>query len=128
MFITLVIKGAIVMSFENQILQAIKSAMPQNAEIQVVQGSRELNVGVSWRLSDNPERPNKKSKTISICVTHEAAQDFASASSADQEAAYQRVVTFLSAKLAHFDPQHDAPRYEAPPVEKWVVNSAVVLS
>lgn len=115
------------MSFEDQILQAVKIAMPANAEIQVVPGTGVFNVGVSWRLKDDPERPNKMSKTISICVSHEAAEDFSSASAIDQGAAFDRVVAFLSAKLATFDPRHNVPKYEAPPVEKWIISSGVVL-
>lgn len=114
------------MPFEDQILQVIKAAMPANAEIRVVPGVGSLNVGVSWRLNDDPERPNKMSKTIAICVSHEAAQDFASASQANQAGAYQRVSNFLANKLAHFDPTHNAPRYEAPPVEQWVIDTQVV--
>lgn len=114
------------MAFEDQILQAIKAAMPQGAEIRVVPGVGTLNVGVSWKLNDDPERPNKMSKTIAIVVSHEAAQDFASASAANQAVAYQRVATFLAQKLAQFDPTHDAPKYEPPPVEHWAITSAVV--
>lgn len=115
------------MSLEDQILQAIRAAMPGSAEIRVIPGINSLNVGVSWKLNDDPERPNKMSKTISICVSHDAAEDFASASAANQGAAYRRVSEFLSAKLAQFDPQHNVPRDESPPVEKWVITSAVVL-
>jgi len=115
------------MTFEDQILQAIKAAMPANAEISVVLGIGSLNVCVSWKLNDDPERPNKMSKTISVCVSHEAAQDFASLSNANQDAAYRRVSEFLSAKLAQFDSQHNAPKHEEPPVEIWVITSAVVL-
>jgi len=109
------------------ILAAIQAAMPASAEIQVVPGVGAFNVGVSWKLNDDPDRPNKMSKTISICVSHEAANDFAAASTADQEAAYKRVAKFLAAKLATFDPQHNAPKYESPPVEQWVIGSAVLL-
>ena len=84
------------MTFEDQILQAIKAAMPADAKILVVPGIESLRVCVSWKLNDDPERPNKMSKTISICVSHEAAQDFASASAANQGAAYSRVLAFLS--------------------------------
>jgi len=115
------------MPLEDQILQAIKATMPANAEIRVVPGIESLMVGVSWPLNDDPERPNKMSKTISIRVSHEAAQDFASASAANEGAAYNRVRTYLQAKLAQFDPQHNAPRYESPPVEQWVITSEVVL-
>lgn len=119
-------KGAI-LTFENQILQAITAAMPHDAEIQIAPGIDALNIGVFWKLNDDPSRPHKMSKTISVCVSHEAAQDFSNASATAQDAAYQRIAAFLSAKLATFDPQHDAPIGQMPPVEKWVINSAVVL-
>jgi hypothetical protein len=115
------------MTIDAEILQAIRNAMPPNAEIEVVPGAGAFNVRVYWKLNDDLERPNKMSKTISISVSHEAAQDFASASAADQGAAYERVASFLSAKLAGFDPRHNLPKYEPPPVEQWVVSSSVLL-
>jgi hypothetical protein len=110
-----------------EILAAIQAAMPANAEIQVVPGVEAVNIGVSWKLNDDPDRPNKRSKTISICVSHEAAQDFEAASTADHGGAYRRVAEFLAAKLAAFDPQHNVPKHESPPVERWVISSAVLL-
>ena len=115
------------MHLDDQILQAIKATMPASAEIRVLPGIESLIVGVSWPLNDDPERPNKMSKTISIHVSHEAAQDFASASAANQGATYNRIQAYLQAKLAQFDPQHNVPRYESPPVEQWVISSEVVL-
>jgi hypothetical protein len=100
--------------------------MPNGAHIQVVPGVGCLNVGVSWKLNDNPERPNKMSKTIAITVSHEATQDFASASAGDKARAFDRVAAFLQAQLAQFDPSHNAPKYEPPPVEQWVINTAIV--
>ena len=117
------------MSLEEQILQAIKAAMPADAEILIVpHGIESLRVDVSWKLNNDPERPSKMSKTILICVSHEALQDFARASTANQGDVYNRVLVFLSAKLAQFNPQHNAPKHESPPVEKWVITSAVLLN
>lgn len=100
--------------------------MPANAEIQIIQATGGFSVGVSWKLNDDPERPNKMSKTISITVSSEAAEDFASALGQNQQEAYQRVNAFLSQKLANFDPNHDVPKYESPPVEKWVITTNVL--
>ena len=116
------------MSFEEHIIEAVKAVMPKMAKVQVVQGVDALNIAASWRLHDDPDRPNKMSRTISICVSLEAVQDFSSASGADQAAAYGRLAAFLSAKLAAFDPQHNAPKYDPPPVEQWVITSAIVLA
>jgi hypothetical protein len=114
------------MSIREHTLQAIRAAMPPEAEIWVIPGIGEFTVGVSWKLNDDPERPNKRSKTISICVSDEAAEDFETASAVDQGAAYGRVAAFLSKKLATFDPQHNVPRHVPPPVERWVITSAIV--
>jgi len=87
------------MPIENQIIKVIKTVVPANAEVHRVQGVDALNIEISWRLNDDPERPNKMSKTIEICVSHEAAADFESASSANQSRASQRVRAFLEKNL-----------------------------
>jgi hypothetical protein len=109
------------------IIAAVRDAMPQNAEIHVAPGLAHFNVIAAWKLNSAPERPNKMSKTISIEVTHEAAQDFASASAEVQSRSYERVARFISEKLQNFDPNHDTPRFEPPPVERWFVTSAVLV-
>jgi len=114
------------MEFEEQILKAIQAAMPVHAEIQGIRGAGCVNVMVSWRLNDDPDRPNKRSKTIEITVSREAADDFANASAADQARAFARVSAFLGNCLAQFDPSHDTPRYESPPVVHWVINTDLV--
>ena len=110
-----------------QIIRAIRQATPPSAEIQVAPGLASINVYVAWKLNNDPARPNKMSKTIAIQVTHEAAQDFENASAADQANAYGRIARFIAARLASFDPIHDAPRFEPPPVERWFISSNVIV-
>lgn len=115
------------MGFQDEIINAIKQAIPAGANINVVGGIGEFRVGASWKLNDDPERPNKMSKTISIIVSDEAVQDFASASAQNQCKAYNRVNQFLSQKLANFDPSHNKPKYNPAPVEEWVINNYVLF-
>ncbi len=115
------------MDFQSEIVNAITQAMPADANIQVVGSIGGFRVGVSWKLNDDPERPNKMSKTISIVISDEAAQDYSSASSQSQQEAYERLNTFLSQKLSSFDPSHDVPKYEPPPVEKWIITSNILI-
>ncbi len=118
------------MSLKEQVLQAIKAVMPAGAEIASAKpsGMESLKYNVSWMLNDDPERPNKTSKVIAICVSHEAGRDFATTSAVTQEAAYKRISAYLSEKLAQFDPQHSAQSCQATPVEQWLITSAIVLS
>ena len=115
------------MEFQDEIVNAIRQAMPTDAEIQLVSSISGFDVGVSWRLNDDPDRPNKMAKTILIHVSHEAAQDFASASPHNQADAHRRVISFLSQKLADFDPTNNAPSYVALPVERWVINANLLF-
>lgn len=115
------------MTIKEKILKAVRAVMPPNSEIRIGQEDNcAFNLAVSWKLNDDPEQPNKISRPISICVSREAAQDYASASAARQDAVHQRVVAFLSAKLEDFDPMHDVSRYEIPPVTRWVISSGVI--
>ena len=117
------------MLFEDQILLAVRAAMPLDAHIQVVPGTGigAFNVGVSWKFNDDVQRPGKMFNTIWICVPHEVAHDFASALAADQGVPYQRVAAFLSAKLTTCDPQRNMPNYEAPLMEQWVLDYSAML-
>ncbi len=115
------------MGFQDEIVNAIRRLMPTSANISVVGGIDGFRVGISWRLNEDPERQNKMSKTISIIISEEAAQDFASASTQNQDKAYNRINQFLSQKLANFDPSHNVPRFDSPPVEEWVINSNVLF-
>jgi len=113
--------------FQDKIVNAIRRVMPTTANLSVEGGIDSFRVGISWRLNDDPERQNKMSKTISLVISEEAAQDFASASVQNQDKAYNRINHFLSQKLANFYPSHNVPRFNTPPVEEWVINSHVLF-
>ncbi|MEK6805738.1 MAG: hypothetical protein AABY95_03715 [Pseudomonadota bacterium] len=115
------------MSFTTDILEMIKQQMPADADIVEASSLEGYVVNVSWKLDDDPERPNKPTKTISIHVSHEATEDFAAASKTKHAEAYKRISAFLAQKLAAFDPANNAPKYSPPPVEKWVITTNVLF-
>lgn len=110
----------------DRVLATVQAVMPANAEVQIVPGSDTINIHASWELNDDSSRPYKMSKTISICVSKEAAHDFNDVSAADCNGAYRRIQEFVVNNLAAFNPNHDAPKHERPPVERWVISSAVL--
>jgi hypothetical protein len=117
--------GDVLMSMHEKLLQAIQVVTPPGAEIKTKNGIDGIGFSVSWLLGDDPERPNKRSKTIVISVSHEAAQDYETApNSADAGARLQRI---LAENFANFDPNHDTAKYEPPPVERWVIRSDMLF-
>ncbi|MDX1557348.1 MAG: hypothetical protein R3193_00460 [Marinobacter sp.] len=111
----------------NDLIDAIRSAMPPDAELRVVNRLPGFDVAVSWKLDDDPERPNKPSKTIAISVTDEAAEDFTNASGSEKQDALARLQKFLAQNLRKFDPAHNTPKYESPPVERWQLTTSVLF-
>ena len=116
------------MVFGNQILDAIKQIMPTDSEITSANSKSGIDVSVCWKLNDDPERPNKMSKTISIHCSQDAVNDYESAPPHNQAEAYRRIVSFISQKLDSFNPTHNASRNEMPPVELWVIDSTLLFS
>jgi len=112
---------------EDHIVSAIRRALPANAEIQINPGPGSFTVAVAWKLNNDAERPNKMSKTIAIRVSHEAVEDFKAASAAKQTEACERVSAFIAGKISGFDPSHNTPRFEPPPVAHWLITSSVLL-
>jgi hypothetical protein len=112
------------MPLNDAIFQVIQSVMPADAQIWIVPGTDALHVGVSWLLHDDPERPHKPSKTIAIIVSRDAVEDFGR--TANLSSAQRRVTAFLQQQLAQFDPTHDTPKYEAPPVETWIITTQIL--
>jgi len=111
----------------NELIEAIRLAMPPYAELRIVNRLPGFDVVVSWKLEDDPGRPNKPSKTIAISVTDEAAEDFANASGSMKQDALAKLQKFLAENLRKFDPAHDTPKYESPPVEKWQLTNSVLF-
>jgi len=105
-------------------VDAIKGAMPDAPEVEPYPTKSGYSVEVSWPLNDDPDRPHKRSKTISIDVSRELVEDFNGEPERRQGAALARLGAVLRDRLATFDPNHNSPRYESPPVEHWSITYA----
>ncbi|GAA6169401.1 hypothetical protein [Sessilibacter corallicola] len=113
------------MTINETITQIATSVMPLNAEIRVNSQIEHYQASISWKLNNDPERPNKQSKIIIFNVSYEVLEDLTNLSEAQQHDAMSRIESFLRVKLESFNPDHDEP-YGAPsPSEDWVVNSTI---
>ena len=77
----------------------------------------------SWKLGTDSTRPNKRSKTVRIAITEEAMADYTRGAAGEREHADHRFESLLRKHLARFDPAHDTPLGNEPPVEKWAVGT-----
>ena len=56
------------MSFEEQVLQEIRSAMPSHAQFHEVNSVYSYYLFASWKINDRPDRPERMSKAIAVCL------------------------------------------------------------
>ena len=112
---------------QQQVFELIKAAMPEGSEVDVDSEYTELDVRLSWKIGDDPERPNRRSKTIRITMIQETADDIDDATALQQAAALERIAVFLRSQFDALDPQHGSPRDQPPPMEHWVITHQVAL-
>lgn len=113
------------MAIHDTITQIARSVMPPNAEININPQIEYYQAFISWNLNNDPERLNKKSKTIILNVSYEVLDDVPNLPEAQQREVMNRIEAYLRGNLKSFDPNHDTP-YGAPaPSVTWVIDSTI---
>ena len=113
------------MTLQDTLTQIVSSVMPSNAEIRVNPQTAYYQAGISWKLNNDPERPNKESKVIILNVSYEVLQAIPNLSGAEQQGALNRINIFLKEKLKSFNPDHNEPHGAPAPTVTWEINSLV---
>lgn len=108
------------MNVGGSVVSEIMKKMPHNAEKYLTELSGGgFKLSIHWKLRNDPERPNKYSKTIVIDVPRELIEDFSAYPDHVQQEALRKIGDFVSSKLMAFDPDHNHPRGTLEPVENW---------
>jgi hypothetical protein len=112
------------MSATTDVVTAIRQNMPAHAEQYLTQtDSSGAALTIHWKLGADKARPNKYSKTIVVLIPRELLEDFSNYPSNMQKVALERIRAYIGARVAPFDPNHDAPREVQPPVENWPIHT-----
>lgn len=110
------------MSISESVITEIMKQMPQTADKYLVPtGGDGFKLCIHWKLNNDPQRPNKYSKTIAIDVPRELIEDFPGYPEHMQRDALAKIGEYVSGKLKAFDPNHDSPRGVPEPVEHWTL-------
>ncbi len=104
----------------------ISPDLPDGAAFGIQPGEGDSVIRINWLLGNDPECPDKRSKTIRLVVAEEAVEEYELAPEAGKETAKTRLVGYFRARLAEFDPDHDSPRHTQPPEESWIVTSLML--
>lgn len=96
--------------------ELIKPIFPKEAEITVID-HEDPEIRVVWKLLNDPNRPNKRSKLLRIIIPREAITDCH-----DFEAAGTKFEKIIKQKYLTFNPDHNMSIYDTP-TEEWIIST-----
>lgn len=112
--------------FEKHFLTVIEREFPEHAELRVQRESGDICIYADWKLGNDPARPNKRSKTIKICLSREAFNDYVSGGKQSRKSADERLRRAVAAQLKVFDPDHKVPAHVPAPIEQWTITTRIL--
>ena len=84
-----------------------------------------LRFRIDWKMPDEG-RPNKHSRPIELYLSEETLEDYEDAPhQQDREEMDRRIVDYVAQRLAAFNPDHNVPREQPVPAERWVISPEV---
>ena len=84
-----------------------------------------LRFRVDWKIPEEG-RPNKRSRPIEIILTREVLDDYEDAPrDEDRSDMDRRIVEYVKATLAGFEPNHNLRPEQPVPAEQWVITPQI---
>lgn len=109
-------------------LSIVEREFPRHAELHVREESGSICIYVDWKLGTDPQRPNKRSKKIKICISEPAVDDYSDGSEQNRKGADQKLQQLVAAGLKSFDPEHNVPAHVPVPIEQWTITTEMLNS
>lgn len=111
---------------EKHLLAIVEREFPRHAEFRVRRESGDICIYADWKLGNDPERPNKRSKKIKICVSQAAVEDYADGSDQNRKSADEKLRRVVAAQFKEFNPEHDVPAHGLVPIEQWTITTEML--
>jgi len=97
-------------------IDIIKDYFPQEGEL-FLHPIRDFCLDVNWKLKNDPNRPNKRSKKLRLIISEETIEDYRDANDGPKNNYDQKLKIFVDEIMAHFEPEHDTPYGRTTPIE-----------
>ena len=106
----------------------LAGCFPDNAERHARVESDDICIYVDWKLSNDPGRPNKRSKKIKIRITQSAIEDYLDSPAIDKATSDRRLTSMVSEWMNSIDPDHNFPAEVPVPIIEFVVTTEMLTS
>lgn len=100
--------------------------LSDDPRVLVPRGAQDMMILVTWRLTGDVFRYNKRSRMIRIVISQDALEYYARGSEDARLASDARFVTWFKQQLSTFDPNHDSPLGVEPPAVTWPVSTGIL--
>jgi hypothetical protein len=94
---------------------------PKEVDFRHVYTSDRVRFDVSWKLTSDPNRPNKRSRKIIVIVSEETLEDYEDGDDAARRRIEKKMVGDITKRLREFNPEHNTPYGQLEPEEQWVI-------
>ena len=111
---------------QKHFLAIVEREFPKHAEFRVHRESGDIRIYVDWQLGNDPARPNKRSKTIKICISRTTIDDYADGSVQNRKSADEKLRRVVAARFHAFDPEHNVPAHVPVPIQQWTVTTEML--
>lgn len=109
-------------------VEMLNPLFPEDALLHASNTTDEFILSASWKLNNNANQPNKRSRTVVIEVPQETVNDYTAKSEARQTFDDQKLYIQVKEFLHSLNPDHDTPDHETPPEVRLVACGAVLDS
>ena len=105
------------------ITETLLDILPKNADLRVEDNQTEYLARFDWPITNDPDRPHKRSKTVRLKIHENAIRDLLEVGNKVEAKTLIDLETYFKNQLSRFEPDHDTPKGKFEPIEKWEVAS-----
>lgn len=106
----------------------LKPLFPNHADLRLIPSGNGIQIFVDWKLNNDQERPNKRSRKIIIRFCQETLEDYEAGQPQERTIADNKIVQLISHRLSSFEPNPDTHYGFPEPLEEWPVLTNAINS
>ena len=107
-------------------VRLIKTIFPANAWITSRFFNNDHLIQIDWKLGNDPNNSNKRSKKIEIIIKEGAIDDYLDKNKRDRELSDIMLKEFICERFKHFSSNNDFYSTQYVPKEKWLISRDVL--
>jgi hypothetical protein len=107
-------------------VKLIRTMLPENVWITTRYVDCDYLIQIDWKLKNDPENPNKRSRKIEIIIKEDAIENYLDKSKEERELSDILLKEFIYQRVNHAKTDNDVGTDRYVPKGKWLISQAVL--